>query len=142
MNETEALRIVGGIGADEEYWSSLARGVFVLPRCESCKAWMWPAHFRCGICGSWEQEWIEVDPLGSVFSWTRTWYPFDRVTDRAGELPYVVVLAEIKAAGSARVMGVLEGDDAKLKIGAPVEGRIVAPEARSKGYPSIHWVLR
>lgn len=134
-------RIVGGIGADEEYWNGLERGVFQLPRCTGCKKWMWPAHFRCGACGTWDLAWEEVKPEGVVYSWTRTWYPFDRTRERSEDVPYVVVLAEIPHAGGARVMGVLSGPEDKLKIGAAVRGRILAPSPKSKGYPSITWEL-
>lgn len=134
-------RIAGGIGADGAYWSGLAEGRFKLCRCAECATWMWPAHHRCGACGAWDQEWVEVEPRGRVFAWTRTWYGFDRTRERAADLPYVVVLAEIPAAGGARVLGVLDGDDAGLKIGAAVTGRILSASPKSKGYPSISWAL-
>lgn len=137
-----SAKISGGIGADGPYWSGLAEGRFTLCRCASCGAWMWPAHHRCGKCGSWEQAWAEVAPEGRVYSWTRTWYGFDRTRERADGLPYVVILAEIPAADGARVLGVLEGDEDGLRIGAPVTGRILPPSPKSKGYPSIVWVLQ
>jgi hypothetical protein len=102
---------------------------------------MWPAHYRCGHCGSWEQSWQAVDPVGSVFSWTRCWYAFDRTAERAADLPYVVVVAEIPAAGGARVVGTLAGPGEGVRIGAPVRGHIDPPSARSKGYAAVRWSL-
>jgi uncharacterized OB-fold protein len=134
-------KIVGGIGADDKYWEGLEEGEFRLPRCADCKKWMWPAHWRCAKCGSWEQEWVKLDPVGTVFSWTRTWYAFDRVKERAGDIPYVVVLAEIPASDGARVLGVLKGSEEGLKIGAPVRGSIDPPSEKSKGYAAIRWSL-
>jgi uncharacterized OB-fold protein len=136
-----AHRIGGGIGADDRFWESLEEGVFRMPRCAGCERWMWPAHFRCGRCGSWEQRWEEVEPIGSVYSWTRSWYAFDRTAERADDVPYVVVVAEIPAAGGARVVGVLDGPDEGVRIGAPVRGHIDAPSARSKGYAAVRWSL-
>jgi uncharacterized protein len=134
-------QIAGGIGADERYWEALEEGTFELPRCADCKRWMWPAHFRCGQCGCWEQLWEPVDPVGSVYAWTRCWYTFDRTVERAADVPYVVVLAEVPAADGARVAGVLRGPDDQLRIGAPVRGQIDAPSAKTKGYATIRWEL-
>jgi uncharacterized OB-fold protein len=137
----EKRRIVGGIGADDEYWRGLEQGQFKLSRCAGCGAWTWPAHFRCGRCGAWEMEWVEVEPRGIVYSWTRSWYAFDRVNERAEDVPYVTVLAEIPHAGGARVLGMLQGDEAGLRIGAAVTGVITPPSEKSKGYASIQWTI-
>ncbi|BDB44087.1 MULTISPECIES: Zn-ribbon domain-containing OB-fold protein [Mycobacterium] len=134
-------RISGGIGADDRYWEALEEGVFELPRCADCGRWVWPAHFRCGQCGGWELDWEPVDPVGAVYAWTRCWYTFDRTTERSPDLPYVVVLAEIPAAGGARVTGVLDGAEEHLRIGSPVRGKIDAPSAKAKGYATIRWEL-
>ena len=137
----ETQRIAGGIGADDEYWRGLELGEFRLPQCAGCGKWMWPAHFRCGACGAWELKWIALPPEGRIFTWTRSWYAFDRVRERAADLPYVTVVAEIPAADGARVIGMLEGSEASLRIGAPVRGRIAPPSEKSKGYPSVVWSI-
>jgi uncharacterized OB-fold protein len=134
-------RIAGGVAADDRYWESLEEGEFRVPRCDGCERWMWPAHWRCGECGSWDISWQSVDPLGTVYSWTRTWYAFDRVAERADQVPYVVVLTELPQAGGIRILGVLRGDESGLRIGAPVTGSIDPPSPRSKGYASIRWSL-
>jgi uncharacterized OB-fold protein len=134
-------RIPGGIAADDRYWESLEEGTFRLSRCAGCREWMWPAHWRCGECGSWEVTWEDVEPVGSVYSWTRTWYAFDRIAERADDVPYVVVLVELPHAGGARILGVLKGDDTALRIGAPVTGSIDPPSSKTKGYATIRWSL-
>jgi uncharacterized OB-fold protein len=139
--EFEKVRILGGIGADDQFWRGLEDGLFRLPKCAGCGVWTWPAHFRCGKCGCWDNEWIDLQAHGTIYSWTRTWYAFDRVSERAEDVPYVTILAEIPLAGGVRVLGVLEGDQAGLKIGARVRGVIAAPSAKTKGYPSIRWVI-
>lgn len=135
-------RIRGGIGADEEYWNGLAEGDFRLPRCARCERWTWPAHFRCGECGSWKFEWIKLEPEGTVYTWTRVHYVFEDVRSRAGQAPYVTVVAEIPAAAGARVMGVLKGPEEGLRIGAQVKGVIEPASELSWGYPTICWTLR
>jgi len=137
----EKHRITGAIGADGEYWQGLEDGVFRLPRCHQCKAWTWPAHFRCGKCGSWEFEWTALEPIGKVFTYTRTRYAFDRVLERAEDVPYVVIVAELPEADGARVIGVLSGEEEGLAIGAPVRGIIMPPSPKSKHYPSLCWQL-
>ena len=134
-------KISGAIEADDQYWANLEDGRFTLPRCSGCHSWTWPAHFRCGHCGSWDFEWVELEPNGKVFTYTRTRYAFDRVMERKEDVPYVVIIAELPAANGARVMGVLKGDEAKLKIGASVRGTIDPPSAKSKHYPAIRWEL-
>lgn len=137
----ERNRIIGGIGADDDYWRALEDGEFKLPRCASCGRWMWPAHFRCGRCGAWELNWVSVEPKGEVYSWTRSWYAFDRVRERAADVPYVTVLAAIPHAGGARVLGVLKGVEEGLRVGASVRGSIDPPSEKSKGYASIRWSI-
>ena len=141
MPDDAPLRIPGGIGADDGFWEALAEGEFRLPRCAGCERWTWPAHWRCGECGSWEFHWTAVEPAGTVYSWTRTWYAFDRTRERADDVPYVVVLVEIDGTDGARVLGILTGDEASLKIGARVRGTIVAATEKAKGYPSVVWSL-
>ena len=134
-------RITGGIGADDPFWGALEAGEFRLPRCAGCGRWTWPAHWRCGECGSWEFSWTPVDPTGTVYSWTRTWYGFDRTRERAGDGPDVVALVEGDGTDGARVLGILTGDEAPLKVGARVTGAVVPPAEKSLGYPSIIWSL-
>jgi uncharacterized protein len=134
-------RIGGGIAADDEYWMALERGEFLLPVCAGCAAWIWPAHFRCGHCGSWEMNWVAVKPKGKIFTWTRTWYRFEGLRERDADIPFVTILAEIPEAGGARIMGVLKGDETGLRIGAAVHGEIDPPAEKTKGYATIRWVL-
>lgn len=139
MNATPRIR--GGIGADEEYWVALERGEFKLPRCSACHTWMWPAHFRCGHCGSWEIAWEAVEPVGTIYTWTRNHAVSDVIKERRADLPYVTVLVELPQAGGARVAGVLEGDGGAVRIGAAVRGVVRPPDARAKGYATMAWEL-
>ena len=137
----EQNKIAGAIGADDQYWRGLEDGVFQVARCSTCKTWTWPAHFRCGHCGSWDFEWVAMEPKGKVFTYTRSRYAFDRVLERKDELPYVTIVAEIPEANNVRVMGVLTGSEEGLAIGATVKGVIEPPSPKTKNYPSIRWEL-
>ena len=134
-------RIRGGIGADEEYWQALERGEFKISRCGGCSEWLWPAHFRCGKCGSWEILWEDVVPSGTIYTWTRNHAVSDVLMERRADIPYVTLLVELPQAGGARIAGVLSGVEAGLKIGAPVRGTIRPAEERSRGYATMVWEI-
>lgn len=134
-------RIAGGIGADDRYWESLEEGVFRLPRCAGCARWTWPAHWRCGECGSWDFTWTDVEPVGEVYAWTRTMMVFDQVRERAEQVPYVVALVEVDGTDSTKVLGLLKGSEAGLRVGARVRGAIEPPSATTKGYATVCWTI-
>lgn len=135
-------RIRGGIGADEPYWKAIEEGGFKISRCAGkCGEWMWPAHFRCGTCGSWDVEWQDVEPTGAIYTWTRNHLVSDVLKERRPDIPYVTVLVALPQAGGARVAGVLAGDDSQLRIGAPVRGIPQPPQERSRGYATMTWEI-
>jgi uncharacterized OB-fold protein len=134
-------RIKGGIGADEEYWLALERSEFRAPRCSECEQWMWPAQFRCGKCGSWEIAWDQIEPLGTIYTWTRNHAISDAVKERREDLPFVTILVELPQAGLIRVPGVLEGSEEGLYIGASVTGNIRPADEKTKNYATMVWRL-
>lgn len=125
--------------ADAGFWAGLDDGELRLPRCAGCDRWVWPAEWRCASCGTFGLRWTGVAATGTVWSWTRTWYPF--VDERADDLPYVVVVVELAHAGGSRLLGVLRGDETGLACGATVTGRIEPASARTLGLPSVVWEL-
>jgi len=137
MNADE-IHVLATTGLDAPFWDGLADGAVRLPRCADCAQWVWPAQPRCPGCTSATLEWHDVRPNGRLYSWTRTWYPF--VPARAEDLPYVVVLVELPAAGGVRLLGVYDGEaKGDLVIGAAMRGRIAPPSDRSFGLPSLVW---
>ena len=133
--------IKGGIAGDAPFWDALDRGEFKISQCADCKTWIWPAHFRCGACGSWNIVWTDVAPQGTLYSWTRTHYVTAAIKERALDLPFVVVLVELPGAGGIRIDGVLAGSEEGLRIGALVYGVIAPASEKSKGYTSMTWAL-
>ena len=51
------------------------------------------------------------------------------------------MLVEVDGTDGARVLGVLTGEEAPLKVGARVAGAILPASEKSLGYPSIMWSL-
>jgi len=126
------------VGAEGRYWEALAEGHLELPRCAGCGRWHWPAVWRCGDCGGWEHDWTATALAGSIFSWTRTWHHFDGAESLAA--PFVTVLVSL-AGGPVRLIGVLEGDETALRLGAPVTGRIDRTRFGDHAIPAIRWSL-
>lgn len=126
-------------GADEPYWQALSQGRLQLQRCSGCGRWQWPAVWRCGDCGSWEMSWEELALEGRVFSHSRTWHPFAG-TEGIGA-PYVSLIVELPQAGGRRVLGLLEGPEDGLRIGAPLRGRASTTRVGEADIPSLRWTL-
>jgi uncharacterized protein len=124
---------------DFPYWDGLARGELRIQRCEQCRAWRWPAEWRCPGCGSYELGWEQVEPTGIVYSWVRTHMPF--VATYADLVPYVNVLVELQQAGGARLMGLLTGDEDGIRIGAPVTGTFQSASPRTLDLAVLTWSL-
>jgi uncharacterized OB-fold protein len=137
--DSAIARQLADTGADAGFWAGLDAGQFRLPQCPECQRWIWPADWSCGTCGSFGLQWTAVALGGTVYSWTRTWYPF--ASQRAESLPYVVVLVEFEHAGGTRMLGVLTGDQLGLQRDAPVVGRIERPSDQTYGLPSVTWSL-
>ncbi|GAA4282637.1 hypothetical protein GCM10022261_01680 [Brevibacterium daeguense] len=131
----------GGIAADDKYWEALADGEFRLCRCAQCGTWMVPAHYRCGACGSWEQVWPLVEPLGTIYSWTRTRMAFPRTEARADDVPFVTALVEVDGTDGARIFGIVVDTGTAPHIGDRVRGEIRPGTEKSFGYPTIEWQL-
>jgi uncharacterized OB-fold protein len=127
---------VKGLGQDARYWEALSRGQLELPRCAACGRWRWPAPFRCGDCGSWSFDWQAVEMRGVIYSWTRTWHPFEG-TEAFGS-PFVTVSVALPQAGDIRLMGVLEGEG-EPAIGAPVAGHVAEAEVHGRSIPGLRW---
>lgn len=127
-----------GLGNDAPYWRALWDGELALPMCPTCKRWRWPAPFRCSDCGGWSFEWRPVEIKGEIYSWTRTWHPFDGAQDL--KRPYVTVSVALPHAGGIRLFGLLEPGD-HAKIGAPVLGETRRTRAFGRDLPVLSWRL-
>lgn len=141
-------KLVGFIDHGDEFWESLEEGVFRLPKCRGCKRWMWESNYgggptvRCGECGCWELDWVEVEPKGIVYAWAKSNRAYPGAEARAEDVPYTSLEVEVGGVGGPRVIGVFEGgQEADLRVDAEVFGKINPPSEKSRGYASIGWVL-
>jgi len=130
--------VTGPLGAEGRYWQALAEGHLELPQCTGCGRWHWPAVWRCGACGSWEHRWREVALSGAIFTWTHTWHPFGGT--EGIDKPFVTLLVSL-AEVPIRLLGILEGPEDGVKIGAAVIGRIDRTPFGDHFVPAIRWRL-
>ncbi len=123
-------------GLDQPYWDGLVAGELRLQRCGNCQEWIWGPQWICGACHTFDPGWESVEPVGTVYSWSRSHYPF--ITELADHIPYVTVLVELPAAGHRRVLGILTDDDAAdVRIGERVVGHIELDEGAT--WPLLRW---
>jgi uncharacterized OB-fold protein len=126
-------------GLDTPHWDGLRRGELRVQRCARCATWVWAPRPICPSCHSFDMRWESVTPIGTIYSWTRTWQPF--TAESTGHLPYVVVLVELAGTGGCRVLGVLaHADGVTPTIGAPVYGQIEQPPD-DHHWPLVRWYL-
>ncbi|CDO90232.1 hypothetical protein AWC29_26680 [Mycobacterium triplex] len=126
-------------GLDAAHWEGLRAGKLLLQRCCRCATWVWSPRPICPACHCFDLKFEAVDPVGTIYSWTRTWQPFG--PEATGHLPYVVILVELPAAGSRRILGVLANADGLTpRIGAGVRGVIDRP-SDDRYWPLVRWHL-
>lgn len=126
-------------GADAPYWQGLIDGKPQLQRCGGCGTWHWPAVWRCGVCGGWNQVWEPIALKGEIYTWARTWHPFGGT--EALPKPFVTLVVTIDGTGGRRLVGLLEGDEDGLAIGAPVTARIASTRFGDTDLPALRWTL-
>ncbi|GAC68494.1 Zn-ribbon domain-containing OB-fold protein [Gordonia soli] len=114
-------------GHDRPYWDGLSTGELMLQRCRTCDTWIWGPQVICATCHGFDLAWEQVDPVGIVFSWTRSWYPY--IEELGDKIPYISVLVELPHAGGRRLLGLFvdDGEDTP-RIGEPVVGFFEQPE--------------
>ncbi|TSD45398.1 DNA-binding protein [Rhodococcus sp. KBS0724] len=123
-------------GLDQPYWDGLRAGELRLQRCTQCRTWIWGPQWMCGSCHTFDPDWEAVEPVGTVYSWSRSWYPF--VTELAAKVPYLTVLVELPDAGNRRVLGILTGADADaVQIGDTVVGHFETDQGAT--WPMLRW---
>ncbi|MEV5835915.1 zinc ribbon domain-containing protein [Nocardia sp. NPDC052112] len=125
-------------GLDLPYWEGLRAGELRLQRCAQCQSWIWGPQWICGHCHTFDPQWETVEPVGTIYSWARSWYPF--ITELAVPVPYVTVLVELPQAGNRRVLGILTDptpDTDPVRIGTRVVGHFEHDPGTT--WPMLRW---
>ncbi|GAA1850934.1 hypothetical protein GCM10009836_33600 [Pseudonocardia ailaonensis] len=132
----DAPGALGEVGPDEtrEFRARLAAGDFCLQRCHGCRTEHFPPGPACWRCGQVGLEWLPVeDPSAVVRSAVTIHRSFMAFAD---QVPYAVVLGELRAHPGVRVIARLAGE--AVPIGSGVELVWTGDPSRA-GY---HWEPR
>ncbi len=125
---------------DAPYWAGTRDRVLRVQRCGACNTWQWGPEWLCHNCRSWDMRWVEVEPKGKIWTWTRCWHPVHPALKGHG--PYIAVLVELPHAGNVRMLGNLLGDpEQPVRIGAPVEAVFEPHDDAATPYTLVQWKL-
>ena len=127
-------------GPESPYWQGLVENRLRIQRCAHCRSWQWGPEYICSACHSFDIEWIEVEPKGRIYSWTRIWQAAQPAL--AASTPYLVVLVELDAAPGVRLIGNLLGPGVQAAtIGATVQGVFEQHPTEQPAYALLQWRL-
>ena len=119
----------------EPYWEGLKNRKLMLCRCDDTGKWIHPPLERSRFTGG-PVHFEEVSGEGTVFS-----YIVVRQALVPGRVPpYVVALIELAEQPGLRINAVLDADPADVRIGQPVELRIV--DLGDSGYRIPEFVIK
>lgn len=123
---------------DAPYWEGTRQEKLVVQRCTSCGGHQWTPEYICHRCRSFELEWVEVEPRGTIYSWERVWHPVHPAL--AGATPYVTVLVELPHADGIRMIGNLIGDpEEDVAIGSEVEAVFEHHDDDEPSFTLVQW---
>ena len=124
-------------GLDAQFWAGLSCRELRLQKCSRCAAFQWGPEWICHKCLAWDPDWVAVEPVGHIYSFERVWHPVHESLAQAS--PYLIVLVEIRGAGSVRMVGNLLGDPLRdITIGTPVVGEFEDHDGPPQ-YTLLNW---
>jgi uncharacterized OB-fold protein len=104
------------------HWEAAARHRLTIPFCGDCGVAQWPPRTNCLACRSFEMEWREVEPRGTLFSYFVAHKPLHPSV--ASEVPYAAGVVALAA--GVKMLGRLVGvEHADIRIGMPLRVRFV-----------------
>ena len=107
-------------GLSAPFWQGVREERLKVQRNRHTGVYQWPPQWIAHDTQTFDVDWVEVEPKGLIYSWTRVWHPVHPALRDA--CPYVVVVVELPHAGAVRMLGNLLGDPRQdVPIGAPVE---------------------
>ena len=112
----------------QEFWDGLARGVFLLRRCEGCGHHIWYPRFVCPACHGTATSWVEASGRGTIYTYTVVRRPPGGPWNDA--VPFVVAYVELEEGPRVLSNGV-DVDPNAVSVGMPV--RVVFAEADGGG---------
>ena len=122
------------------YWEAVREGRLMVQRNPRTGVYQWPPQWIAYDDHGFELDWVEVEPKGVLYSWTRAWHPVHPALREAG--PYIIVVVELPHAGGIRMLGNLLGDPLQpVPIGAPVEAVFEHHDKADPAFSLVQWRL-
>jgi uncharacterized OB-fold protein len=120
------------------YWEGARDEKLMIQRNPATGVYQFPPQWITYDTQSFDIEWVEVEPKGVIYSWTRIWHPIHPAL--AESVPYIVVVVELPQAGNVRMLGNLLGDRMQeVIIGAEVEAVFEHHNDAAMPFTLIQW---
>lgn len=127
-------------GLSAPFWEGLKREALMVQRNPRTGVFQFPPQWIAHDDQRFELDWVEVEPRGAIYSWTRVWHPVHPALRDA--CPYIVVVVELPQAGNVRMLGNLLGDPRQeVRIGAEVEAAFEHHPDATPPYSLCQWRL-
>jgi uncharacterized OB-fold protein len=128
-------------GLSKPYWEGLKVGRLLIQRCCACGIWQWGPEWICHSCHGFDLAWEEVRAEGRIYSWERVWHAVHPALKTA--VPYLVVLVELRAPKTVRLIGNLLGNPRQqISIGREVVGEFEHHTAPRPAFSLLQWRIR
>jgi uncharacterized OB-fold protein len=125
-------------GLSAPFWSGLRDGRLKVQRNPRTGVYQFPPQWIAHDTQTFELDWVEVEPRGVIYSWTRVWHPVHPSLRDA--CPYIVVVVELPHAGGVRMLGNLLGNPRQeVEIGAPVEAVFEHHQDSDPPFSLLQW---
>jgi len=120
------------------YWEGTRKEKLIIQRNPATGVYQFPPQWITHDTQSFDLEWVEVEPRGVLYSWTRIWHPIHPALNEA--VPYIVAVVELPHAGHVRMLGNLLGDRLQtVTIGTPVKAVFEHHDDAPAPFTLVHW---
>ena len=103
------------------YWAGLQAGHLLIQRCRACDQHRHYPRPMCPACHSFELDWMPVNGLGTVHSWTVVYQ--SALPGLADQLPFTLVTIDLPE--GVRLLARMPGDEgAGLQAGVAMQATV------------------
>ncbi len=125
-------------GLSKPFWEGLREERIMVQRNPKTGVYQFPPQWINHDDQTFDVEWVQAAPRGSIYSWTRSWHPVHPVLKEA--VPFIVVVVQLEGAGGVRMLGNLLGDPRQdVNIGTPVEAVFEHHAEGEPPYTLLQW---
>ena len=125
-------------GLSKPFWDGLREEKIMVQRNPKTGVYQFPPQWMNHDDQTFDVEWVEAPPRGTIYSWTRSWHPVHPALKEA--VPYIVVIVELENSGGVRMLGNLLGDPRQeVTIGTPVSAVFEHHENADPAHTLLQW---